>query len=211
MDIALPPLPYPYHGLEPHISRTTLAVHHGKHHRAYVEKLKALAQPLRLAEQPLESIIKLTADQDSHRAIFNNAAQAWNHAFYWRCLKPNGGGPPDGEIGRRIDAEFRGYDAFAAQFAAAAVEHFGSGWVWLVLDGTTLKITQTVNADTPLVHRHVPLLTIDVWEHAYYLDYRNRRADYVSAVIEHLINWDFVNQNLRRQRSAASALDRVAG
>jgi Fe-Mn family superoxide dismutase len=180
-------------------------------YRAYVEKVKALAREVHLVDQPLERIIQQTAGQDSHRALFNNAAQAWNHAFYWRCLKPKGGGAPDGEIATRIGADLGGYDAFAAQFTAAASGQFGSGWAWLVLDGDQLKVTQTANADTPLAHGQTPLLTIDVWEHAYYLDYQNRRADYVAAVLEHLVNWDFANRNLTRHRAAANALDPVAG
>lgn len=196
MQIILPQLPYPYDALEPYISRATLELHHGKHHRAYVDNAKALASQVHLADQTLERIIQQTAGQDSHRALFNNAAQAWNHAFYWRSLKPKGGGAPRGEIARRIDVDFGGYVAFAAQFAAAAAGQFGSGWAWLVVDGPALKITRTANADTPLAHGHVPLLTIDVWEHAYYLDYQNRRADYAAAVIGHLINWDFANRNL---------------
>jgi Fe-Mn family superoxide dismutase len=196
MQITLPQLPYPYDALEPHISRATLELHHGKHHRAYVENVKTLAKQVRLADQPLERIIQETVGQDSRRALFNNAAQAWNHAFYWRSLTPKGGGAPHGEIARRIAADFGGYDAFAAQFAAAAAGQFGSGWAWLVVDDNTLKVTQTANADTPLAHGRIPLLTIDVWEHAYYLDYQNRRVDYAAAVIGHLINWDFANRNL---------------
>jgi Fe-Mn family superoxide dismutase len=211
MQITLPQLPYPYDALEPHISRTTLEVHHGKHHRAYVEKVKTLAKEVHLADQPLERIIQQTAGQDTHRALFNNAAQAWNHAFYWRCLRPKGGGAPDGEIARRIDTDLDGYNAFAAQFAAAASGQFGSGWAWLVVDRDQLKVTQTANADTPLAHGQTPLLTIDVWEHAYYLDYQNRRADYVAAVLEHLVNWDFASRNLARHRAAANALEPVAG
>lgn len=196
MPITLPQLPYPHEALEPHISRTTLEIHHGKHHRAYVEKVNILAKDVPLDDQSLEGIIKQTVGEDRHRALFNNAAQAWNHAFYWRSLAPNGGGAPDGEIGKRIDADFGDYDTFAKQFTAAAIGQFGSGWAWLVLDGDKLKVTTTANADTPLAHGQTPLLVVDVWEHAYYLDYQNRRADYAAVVVEHLINWDFANQNL---------------
>ncbi len=206
MNLTLPMLPYPDDALEPHISRATLKIHHGKHHRAYVEKAKALAKELRLDDQPLEWIIQQTAKEDRHRALFNNAAQAWNHAFYWRSLVPNGGGAPTGEIGKRIDSDLGGYDTFAQQFADAAVGHFGSGWAWLVLDGDKLRVTATSNADTPLAHGQTPLLGIDVWEHAYYLDYQNRRADYAAGVIEHLINWDFANRNLSRRKASASVL-----
>lgn len=211
MQITLPQLPYAYDALEPHISRTTLEVHHGKHHRAYVEKVKTLAREVHLADQPLERIIQQTAGQDSHRALFNNAAQAWNHAFYWRSLRPGGGGEPRGEIAERVQTDLGGYGSFVERFAAAATGQFGSGWAWLVLDGNKLKVTQTANADTPLAHGQTPLLTIDVWEHAYYLDYQNRRADYAAAVIEHLINWDFANRNLSRRRTAAIAFEPVAG
>jgi Fe-Mn family superoxide dismutase len=208
MNLALPRLPYAYDALEPHISRSTLEIHHGRHHRAYVEKTIALAKQLRLADEPLERIIGQTADQESHRALFQNAAQAWNHAFYWNSLNPGGGGPPQGEIAERIEAELGGYDSFVAQFAAAAAGQFGSGWAWLVLDSDRLKITQTSNADTPLAHGQTALLTIDVWEHAYYLDYQNRRADYVAAVVEKLINWDFANRNLGRRRSVVRTQSR---
>lgn len=198
MQIILPQLPYPSDALEPHISRTTVEIHHGKHHRAYVENAKALAKRVRFADQPLERIIQQTAGQDSHRGLFNNAAQAWNHSFYWNSLQPGGGGTPHGELARRIDADLGGYESFASQLAAAAAGQFGSGWAWLVLVDEKLRITTTTNADTPLAHGHAPILTLDVWEHAYYLDRQNRRSDYVAAVIEHLINWEFANRNLSR-------------
>jgi len=204
MQIALPPLPYPYEALEPYISRTTLELHHGKHHRAYVEKTKVLAKEARLADLLLPQIIQRTAREQGHRELFNNAAQAWNHAFYWRSLHPEGGGAPDGEIAARIDADLGGYDSFATQFAAAAAGQFGSGWAWLVLDGDRLAITTTANADTPVAHGQVPLLVIDVWEHAYYLDYQNHRADYAAALVKHLVNWDFANKNLDRRSAGAT-------
>jgi superoxide dismutase, Fe-Mn family len=206
MPIALQPLPYPYEALEPYISRNTLEFHHGRHHKAYVDKTKALAKEVHLADLSLELIIEQTARQERHRALFNNAAQAWNHAFYWRSLQPGGGGEPGGEIADRIKSDLGGYAAFAEQFAAAATGQFGSGWAWLVLDGRELRVITTANADTPIAHGQIPLLTIDVWEHAYYLDYQNRRADYADALIKHLINWDFANKNLnRRQRVMPSA------
>jgi Fe-Mn family superoxide dismutase len=207
MQITLPSLPYPYEALEPYISRTTMELHHGKHHHAYVEKTKALAKEVRLADMPLGLLIQRTAGHERHRALFNNAAQAWNHAFFWRSLRPGGGGQPRGEIAERIARDLGGYDAFADEFAAAAAGHFGSGWAWLVLDGRKLRITTTGNADTPIAHGQVPLLTVDVWEHAYYLDYQNRRADYAAAIVKHLLNWDFANRNLSRQHAAASAVD----
>ena len=204
MQLTLPQLSYPNNALEPFISRTTIELHHGKHHRAYVEKTKELAKEVRLDDQPLESIILQAAGKDAHRALFNNAAQAWNHAFYWRSLLPQSGGRPAGEIAGRIDADFGSFEAFANQFAAAATGQFGSGWAWLISDGEHLRIATTSNADTPIAHGRVPLLTLDVWEHAYYLDYQNRRMDYVTALVNHLLNWDFANRNLNRGRAAAS-------
>jgi len=203
MQFILPQLPYPHDALMPYISQATLEVHHGKHHRAYIENAKELAKKVHLADEPLERIIRETAGKDSHRALFNNAAQAWNHTFYWRSLKPKGGGVPRGDIGRRIETDLGGYAGFAAQFAAACAGQFGSGWAWLVVDGQTLKVTKTANADTPLAHGQTPLLTVDVWEHAYYLDYQNRRADYAAAVLGHLINWEFAEANLSRCVTAA--------
>ena len=201
MQITLPSLPYAYEALEPYISRGTLELHHGRHHKAYVDKTRALAKELHMAELPLGLIIQQTARQDRHRALFNNAAQAWNHAFFWRSLQPAGGGAPRGDVAERIASDLGGYDVFVEQFAAAATGHFGRGWAWLVVDGGKLRITTTANADTPIADGQVPLLTIDVWEHAYYLDYQNRRADYATAIIKHLLNWDFANRNLSRQRS----------
>lgn len=214
MQIALPKLPYAYAALEPHISAATVEVHHDKHHRAYVEKTKALAREVHLQDEPLEALVRKSHGAARHEALFNNAAQAWNHSFYWRSLRPKGGGRPHGAIAGRIDTQFGSYEAFATEFAAAALGRFGSGWAWLVLEGDALAVTATSNADTPLVRGQVPLLTIDVWEHAYYLDRQNRRAEYVRAVIDHLLNWDFANENLGR-RSARSTrvdppLDRVA-
>jgi Fe-Mn family superoxide dismutase len=206
MPITLPPLPYPYEALEPYISRTTLEFHHGKHHKAYVDKTKALAKEVHLADLSLELIIQQTARQDRHHALFNNAAQAWNHAFYWRSLQPGGGGEPDGEVADRIKSDLGGYAAFAEQFAAAAAGQFGSGWAWLVVDGRKLRVITTANADTPIAHGQIPLLTIDVWEHAYYLDYQNRRAEYADALIKRLINWDFANKNLSRRRAGVGML-----
>lgn len=210
MQITLPKLPYAYAALEPHISAATLEFHHDKHHRAYVEKTKALAKEVHLQDEPLESVLRQASGKERHAALFNNAAQAWNHSFYWRSLRPKGGGRPQGAIAERITTAFGSYDAFATEFVAAATGRFGSGWAWLVLDGDALKVTATSNADTPLVHDQTPLLTIDVWEHAYYLDRQNRRAEYVSAVIEHLLNWDFANQNLSQHKARAGRLDRPA-
>ena len=196
MKIALPELPYPPDALEGHISFQTLDFHHDKHHRAYVGNLNKLIEDTELEGNTLEEIIKKAAHDANSPAIFNNAAQVWNHTFYWNSMKPDGGGAPAGPIAERIEADFGGYDAFAEEFKKAALSQFGSGWAWLVLRENTLSVIKTSNADTPLAHDMKPLLTVDVWEHAYYLDYQNRRGDYLDAFIRELINWDFVNANL---------------
>jgi Fe-Mn family superoxide dismutase len=192
----LPPLPYAANALEPVISANTISFHYGKHHKAYIDNLNKLIEGTDLAGIPLEKIITATAGKSDKVAIFNNAAQAWNHAFYWQSLKPNGGGEPPAALKQKIDSSFGSVDACKKELAAAATGQFGSGWVWLVLDGGKLKVVKTSNADNPMTQGMKPLLTIDVWEHAYYLDYQNRRADYVSAVIEKLINWQFAADNL---------------
>lgn len=196
MQLKLPTLPYAYNALEPYISSTTLTVHHDKHHHDYVKKFNALVKKANMPEGTLESIILKTAGKEKHRELYNNAAQAWSHDFYWRCMKPGGGGKPQGEIAARINSEYDSYPSFVAELSEKATNHFGSGWTWVVLDGRKLKIISTSNADMPLVSGQKALLAIDVWEHAYYLDYKNMRAGHVSAVIKHLINWDFVNENL---------------
>jgi superoxide dismutase, Fe-Mn family len=196
MAILLPELPYGKDALAPHISANTLDFHYGKHHKTYVDNLNKLIAGTDLAEKPLEEIIKIAAKDSAKAGIFNNAAQVWNHSFYWQCLKKSGGGKPTGAIAAKINATWGSYDKFAEELKNAGVTQFGSGWAWLVLEGNQLKITKTANADTPLAHGQKPLLTIDVWEHAYYLDYQNRRPDYLLAVIQNLINWNFVNGNL---------------
>ncbi len=196
MAISLPSLPYDKDALSPFISANTLDFHYGKHHKAYVDNLNKLIEGTDLDKLSLEEIIKISSKDAAKTGIFNNAAQSWNHAFYWQCLKAGGGGKPAGEIARMIDATWGSYEKFAEELKNAGTTQFGSGWAWLVLDGKDLKITKTANADTPLAHEQKPLLTIDVWEHAYYLDYQNRRPDYLTAVIQNLINWDFVNANL---------------
>ncbi len=160
-----------------------------------MNNLNKLVTGTPLADQPLEAVVKATANPDQ-TAIFNNAAQVWNHTFYWNSLKPKGGGKPTGALAEMIDKSFGGFEQFKAEFAKAATGQFGSGWAWLVKDGDKLAVVKTGNADNPLVHGQKPLLTVDVWEHAYYLDYQNRRADYVTAVLDGLINWDFAAQNL---------------
>ena len=196
MAIQLPELPYAKDALAPHISADTLEFHHGKHHRAYVDNLNKLIAGTKLENSELEDIIKTAAQDPSKTGIFNNAAQVWNHTFYLNCLKPGGGGAPSGTIAAKINEAFGNYEKFVEELKNAGLTQFGSGWAWLVLEEGKLKITKTPNADTPLVHGQKALLTIDVWEHAYYLDYQNRRGDYQTAIIQNLINWDFVNANL---------------
>jgi Fe-Mn family superoxide dismutase len=196
MAINLPNLPYAKEALAPYISANTLDFHYGKHHKAYVDNLNKLIEGTELAGKSLEEIIKIAAKDSSKTGIFNNAAQVWNHSFYWQCLKKGGGKTPTGAIAAKINAAWGSFDKFAEELKNAGMTQFGSGWAWLVLDGGQLKITKTANADTPIAHGSKPLLTIDVWEHAYYLDYQNRRPDYLAAVIQNLINWDFVNSNL---------------
>jgi len=196
MLITLPALPFAARALEPHISARTIEFHHGKHHQAYVDNTNKLIEGTDLAGKDLETIIKVAAADPAKRGLFNNAAQAFNHGFFWQCLKPGGGGNPTGKVAARIDAELGGFDKFAADFKNAGVTQFGSGWAWLVLKEGKLSVVQTANAETPLVHGYKPLLVVDVWEHAYYLDYQNRRPDFLQAFIDHLINWEFVNANL---------------
>lgn len=196
MAISLPDLPYKKDELAPYISANTLDFHYGKHHKTYVDNLNKLIAGTDLADKPLEEIIKIAAKDAAKAGIFNNAAQIWNHSFYWQCLKKNGGGAPQGAIAAKINSTWESYDKFAEELKNAGITQFGSGWAWLVLEGNQLKITKTANADTPLAHGQKALLTIDVWEHAYYLDYQNKRPDYLAAVIQNLINWDFVNANL---------------
>ena len=194
--ITLPELPYAKDALAPVISANTLEFHYGKHHKAYVDNLVKLIAGTDLADAELEMIIKKVAGDSAKAGIFNNAAQVWNHTFYWKCLKAGGGGAPTGAVAAKITATWGNYEKFAEELKNAGVTQFGSGWAWLILEGGKLKITKTANADTPIAHGQKPLLTIDVWEHAYYLDYQNRRPDYLAAVIGKLINWDFVNANL---------------
>lgn len=196
MALTLPDLPFGKNDLSPYISENTLNIHHGKHHNAYVANLNKLVEGTDFAGEPLESIIIKTANDAAKAGIFNNAAQVWNHTFYWQTMKPGGGGVPSGKIAEKIDADFGGYEKFAEQFKNAGLTQFGSGWAWLVLNKDKLEIIQTSNADTPLTHAMKPLLTVDVWEHAYYLDYQNRRADYLDTFLSHLVNWEFVNSQL---------------
>jgi len=190
MAFTLPDLPYDKNALVPHLSAETLEYHHGKHHNAYVTNLNGLIEGSDLAGKTLEEII-----MTSEGGVFNNAAQVWNHSFYWQCMKPKGGGIPAGELAAAIDEAFGSFDAFKSEFSQAAVTQFGSGWAWLVVDGGSLKVVKTGNADLPLKHGHTALLTVDVWEHAYYIDYRNLRAKYVETFLGELVDWDFVAAN----------------
>ncbi|UCG79660.1 MAG: superoxide dismutase [Desulfobacterales bacterium] len=196
MAITLPDLPYPDDALSPHISGKTLEFHYGKHHNAYVVNANKLLEGTELANEALETIIKKTAGETSKQAVFNNVAQVWNHSFYWKCMKPGGGGPPTGAIAQKIEADFGGFEKFSDAFKNAGATQFGSGWAWLVLKDDKLHVMKTPNADTPVARGLKPLLTVDVWEHAYYLDYQNRRPDYLNVFVEKLINWDFVNSQL---------------
>jgi Fe-Mn family superoxide dismutase len=196
MAIILPELPYAKGALAPHISEKTLDFHHGKHHNTYVANLIKLIEGTELSGETLENIIKRTAGDAAKSGVFNNAAQVWNHTFYWESMKPNGGGPPTGKTAEKINADLGGYQKFVEQFKNAGLTQFGSGWAWLVLNNGRLEVIKTANADTPIAHGLKPLLTVDVWEHAYYLDYQNRRGDYLDAFIGKLINWEFANSLL---------------
>lgn len=195
-NIAFSGLPYGEGALEPFISKRTIGFHYGKHHQGYVAKTNKFIAGTEFEGLSLNDIIKKTQGKEDQSAIFNNAAQVYNHTFYWNSMTPNGGGRPTGKIAQKITQAFGDYPKFVAAFSSAAASQFGSGWAWLVKDGDTLKVIKTGNADTPIAHGFVPLLTIDVWEHAYYLDYQNRRDDYIKTYLEHLVNWKFAEKNL---------------
>jgi Fe-Mn family superoxide dismutase len=197
MTIELPSLPYAKNALEPHISENTLNFHYGKHHQAYVTNLNKLIEGTDLAGKSLEEIIKISAADASKAGIFNNAAQVWNHTFYWNSMKPNGGGKPSGEVLAKIEADFGSFENFVTEFKTAGATQFGSGWAWLVLENGKLKVTKTANAETPLTTLAKPLMTMDVWEHAYYLDFQNARPTYMETFLDKLVNWDFVVENLK--------------
>ena len=199
MSFELPPLDYAYDALAPHISARTMEFHHDKHHKGYVAKLNQLVEGTQLARMTLEDVMRKTADDSSQRAVFNNAAQAWNHAFFWKCMGPKAGGTPSGVLAERINASFGGFQKFRTAFLDAATGQFGSGWAWLVQSGDKLEVVATSNADNPLVRGKIPLLTCDVWEHAYYLDYQNKRADFVQAFVDHLANWKFATLQLQKK------------
>lgn len=196
MAFELPPLPYAPDALAPYMSAQTLGFHHGKHHQTYITNLNGLIKETPLADRTLEDIVRATAGDNGKIGVFNNAAQVWNHTFFWHSMKPQGGGVPQGELAERIKTDFGGLDALKEEFKKIALAQFGSGWAWLVLENGKLKVVKTANAATPLTENAKPLLTCDVWEHAYYLDYQNRRGDMVSAFLDHLVNWDFAAKNL---------------
>jgi len=196
-QFVLAPLPYADNALEPVISAHTLSFHYGKHHKTYVDNLNNLVAGTDLAGQSLEQIIRAAAGKADKAGIFNNAAQVWNHMFYWHSLSPNGGGEPPADLKQKIEQSFGSLDACKKEFANAAMTQFGSGWAWLVQDGDKIAVAKTGNAESPITQNVRPLLTIDVWEHAYYLDYQNRRVDYVNTILDKLINWEFAQANLR--------------
>ena len=196
-QIMQPALPFAENALEPVISAKTIGFHYGKHHKAYVDNLNKLIAGTGFEGLPLEEIIKKTAGKTEHSGIFNNAAQVWNHTFFWKSLKSNGGGKPSDVLMKKIEESFGSFDDFLKELTEAAKTQFGSGWAWLVQEGNRLKVMKTPNAETPLTMGVTPLLTIDVWEHAYYLDYQNKRPDYITTVLEKLINWEFAANNLK--------------
>jgi Fe-Mn family superoxide dismutase len=191
MAFELPPLPYAKDALAPHISEETLEYHYGKHHQTYVTNLNKMVEGTDFENSSLEEVI-----MGSEAAVFNNSAQVWNHTFYWSCMAPDGGGAPTGEVADAINSAFGSYDTFVEKFKEAATTQFGSGWAWLVDAGSGLEIMKTANADLPMKHNAKALLTIDVWEHAYYIDFRNARPNYIGTFVDSLINWDFVAANM---------------
>lgn len=204
MTIKQSPLPYDIDALEPHVSGDTLAVHYGKHHSGYIDKLNKLIDDTPYAGMDLEQVIS-TARRNADIDILNNAEQAWNHAFLWESMTPDGGEMPDGEIRRLIENQFGSFEKFRDEFRSAAIALFGSGWVWLVLDGDKLRILTTSNADSPVATDMLPLLVLDVWEHAYYLDYKNERKRYVENFLDKLINWKFAAANMEKTRQSKAA------
>lgn len=194
MSIELSGLPYAADALQPHVSEQTLNIHHGKHHKGYVDKLNKAIKGSQYDDQPLETIIS-NAHQNEDTGVFNNAAQIWNHAFLWQSMSPDGGGDPTGALGDAIQSSFGDFDSFRGAFAAAAKGQFGSGWAWLLKTPDGLEIATTGNAGTPVIGQNTALLTLDVWEHAYYLDYQNDRGAYIETFLQHLVNWEFAAAN----------------
>jgi superoxide dismutase, Fe-Mn family len=202
MPFELPPLPYAEDALEPYISATTLQFHHGRHHKTYVDTLNRLVVEHSLEDESLEQLIASTYHDETKMAVFNNAGQVWNHSFFWRCMAKDGGGEPGGDLAKALKQDFGGFGKFVEEFQTAATSQFGSGWAWLVFDAGKLRVIRTPNAVGPVAGGQAALLTIDVWEHAYYLDYQNRRADFVKAFVENLINWDFVAENFAKAQES---------
>jgi superoxide dismutase, Fe-Mn family len=200
MAFELSLLPYAYDALEPYVSQKTLEFHHDNHHAIYVSTLNILVKETEFANKSLEEIILETYSDKSKVAIFNNAAQVWNHKFFWNCMRPKGGGQPNKFLAEKIIHSFGSIDRFASEFKSVGTNQFGSGYVWLVLDRNRLKIVKTANAMNPIVDRQIPLLTCDLWEHAYYLDYQNRRSSFLQTFLEHLVDWEFVTQQLQRHQ-----------
>ncbi|MEA5603664.1 superoxide dismutase [Nostoc sp. UHCC 0252] len=199
MAFVQPPLPFEINALEPNgMKAETFEYHYGKHHKAYVDNLNKLTEGTELADKSLEQVIKTSFQDSSKAGIFNNAAQVWNHTFFWNSLKPNGGGAPTGDLAAKIDKDFGSLDKFKEEFSNAAATQFGSGWSWLIDDGGTLKVIKTPNAENPLAHGKKALLTLDVWEHAYYIDYRNARPAFIKNFLDNLVNWDFAAENLAK-------------
>lgn len=193
------PLPFDINALEPYgMKAETFEYHYGKHHKAYVDNLNKLIDGTELADKSLEEVIKTSFKDSSKVGIFNNAAQVWNHTFFWNSLKPSGGGAPSGDLAAKIDKDFGSFDKFKEDFSNAAATQFGSGWSWLIDDGGTLKVIKTPNAENPLAHGKKALLTLDVWEHAYYIDYKNARPAFIKNFLENLVNWDFAAENLAK-------------
>ncbi len=190
------PMPYPENALEPVITEKTVQFHYGKHHKGYADKLNDLVKGTPLADKKIEELITLSANQPDKVALFNNAAQVWNHDFFWASMKPGGGGTPTGKLADMIKESFGSFEEFKKQFIDTAMSQFGSGWTWLVIDGKNLKILKTGNADTPITQGLKPLICLDVWEHAYYLDYQNRRKDFATVFLDKLVNWDFAAARL---------------
>ena len=205
MTLLLKRLPYSYNALEPHISGTALEIHHARHDRGYLEKTNALVAGTPRAQASLDELVRTSASQTRKSVLFNNAAQAWNHGFLWRSMSPGGGKLPSGRLANLAESEFGGPGALLQAFQSAANDHFGSGWASLVLERGHLKVTMTSNADLPLVHGQNPLLAVDLWEHDYYMDFQNKRGEYVSRYLTHLANWDFANENLRNAEKSEAA------
>jgi Fe-Mn family superoxide dismutase len=198
MAFQLPKLLFDTAALEPHISKRTMEFHYGKHHAAYVNKANDLIKGTHYEKMTLEDVIRDSASKTKDRALFQSSAQIWNHSFFWNCMQPQGGGEPKGDIAKQLQKFFGGYAEFRQKFVETAVGQFGSGWAWLVVDSGQLAIVATPDAETPLTMNQVPLLTCDVWEHAYYLDYQNRRPDFVNAFLDHLVNWEHAETCLRK-------------